>query len=452
MVQLSWPFSRIRASLVSGSMNTDIKKRVAVVGAGPMGLATAYELVKRGHQVEVFEAGPVVGGMAASFDFDGLSIERYYHFHCTSDEPFFELLRELGLEDKLCWTATKMGYYYEGRVKEWGNPIGLLKFSGLSFIEKIRYGMLAFLSTKRSDWSKLDKIDAVSWIKSWIGEHAYDVLWKGLFELKFHEYTPNLSAAWIWTRIRRIGNSRQSMFTEKLGYMEGGSEVLMNALKDKILEAGGRVHVLAAVSKIEIKNGAVTGVWVNDEFQAFERVISTVPTPYVPAMIPDLPGDIINQLKSINNIAVVCVIVKLKKALTENFWLNVRDDNMDVPGIIEYSNLNPNTQGDHIIYVPYYVPGDNPIYHDDDEVFFDKIRGYLKTINSELVDEDFLAMKASRYRYAQPICEPEFQKKLPPVDLPIKGLFAADTSYYYPEDRGISESVDFGRKMAILLD
>ncbi len=52
-------------------------------------------------------------------------------------------------------------------------------------------------------------------------------------------------------------------------------------------------------------------------------------------MIPDLPGDIINQLKSINNIAVVCVIVKLKKALTENFWLNVRDDNMYVRGIIE---------------------------------------------------------------------------------------------------------------------
>ena len=159
----------------------------------------------------------------------------------------------------------------------------------------------------------------------------------------------------------------------------------------------------------------------------------------------------VSVFKSINNIAVVCVIVKLKKALTENFWLNVRDDDMDVPGIIEYSNLNPNTKGDHIIYVPYYVPGDNPIYQDDDEVFFDKIRGYLKTINPELADEDFLAMKASRYRYAQPVCEPGFQKKLPPIDLPISGLLVADTSYYYPEDRGISESVDLGKKMVNML-
>jgi hypothetical protein len=37
---------------------------------------------------------------------------------------------------------------------------------------------------------------------------------------------------------------------------------------------------------------------------------------------------------------------------------------------------------------------------------------------------------------------------LPAPALPVKGLWVADTSYYYPEDRGISESIDFGRKMA----
>jgi len=37
---------------------------------------------------------------------------------------------------------------------------------------------------------------------------------------------------------------------------------------------------------------------------------------------------------------------------------------------------------------------------------------------------------------------------MPPVSLPVDGLWLADTSYYYPEDRGISESIGFGRKMA----
>ena len=34
------------------------------------------------------------------------------------------------------------------------------------------------------------------------------------------------------------------------------------------------------------------------------------------------------------------------------------------------------------------------------------------------------------------------------MKLPVEGLWVADTSYYYPEDRGISESIGFGRQMA----
>ncbi|MEN3113548.1 NAD(P)-binding protein [Uliginosibacterium paludis] len=38
-------------------------KRVMVVGAGPAGLSAAYQLRRMGHQVVIFEAGPVAGGM-----------------------------------------------------------------------------------------------------------------------------------------------------------------------------------------------------------------------------------------------------------------------------------------------------------------------------------------------------------------------------------------------------
>ena len=38
-------------------------KKVLVIGAGPSGLSAAYHLAKFGHQVEVYEAGPVAGGM-----------------------------------------------------------------------------------------------------------------------------------------------------------------------------------------------------------------------------------------------------------------------------------------------------------------------------------------------------------------------------------------------------
>lgn len=421
-------------------------KQVAVLGAGPMGLTVAYQLVKNGHEVTVFEADDRVGGMTASFDFGGLNIERYYHFICSNDQPHFDMISEMGLDDKLKWTKTKMGYYYQGELFPWGNPIALLKFPKLSLISKIRYGLHAFTSTKRSDWSGLDKKEASGWIKKWVGQRAYDVMWKSLFDLKFYNFSSNLSAAWIWTRIKRVGNSRYSMMEEKLGYLEGGSEVLLIAMKNKIEELGGTIKLSSPVRKVEIADGKVVGLDVNGQFLEFENVISTVPAPYIPRIIPQLPEKELEQFKALSNIAVVCVIAKLKKAVTENFWLNINDSRMDIPGIVEYSNLNP--LDDHIVYVPYYMPAEHEKYSDSNETFVEKVKKHLKLLNPELDDSDFIDIHVSRYRYAQPICEPGFLEKLPPVDLPVEGLYVADTSYYYPEDRGVSEGIRFGTDIA----
>lgn len=423
-----------------------MSKKVAVLGAGPMGLAVAYQLARDGYRPIVYEADDRIGGMTAAFDFSGLSIERYYHFHCISDHAFLQVLDELGLANKIHWVQTRMGYWYQNQLQPWGNPIALLRFKGLSFIAKFRYGLHAFLSTKRNDWKPLDKVDAVKWIKSWVGSEAYEVLWRRLFEYKFYEYASNLSAAWIWSRIRRVGRSRYDLFREKLGYLEGGSETLLQALRVDIEKNGGEVKLQSPAIKVLMDGRKVTGVETSAGVELFDTVISTIPLPYIPRVMPDLPTTILDQFKSVKNIAVVCVIAKLRCRVTENFWLNTNDPEMDIPGLVEYSNLRPLEQ--HIVYVPFYMPGDHLKFSDSDEVFLKKVRTYLKKINPQLSDEDFLDLRASRYRFAQPIGIPGYLETIPSAKLPIEGLWVADTSYYYPEDRGISESIHFGRQLA----
>jgi len=422
------------------------RQRIAVLGAGPMGLAVAYQLARDGHHPVVFEAGYRVGGMTACFDFNGLQIERYYHFHCTSDHAFLQILDEIGIAHKMRWVETKMGYWYQRRLQPWGNPFALLGFQGLSLIAKFRYGLHAFLCTKRDDWRLLDHVEASRWIKRWVGNEAWEVLWRRLFDYKFYDYANNLSAAWIWSRIRRIGRSRYNLFREKLGYLEGGSSTLLNAIKIDIEQHGGEIRLSSPARRVNITQGRVTGVEASSGVEDFDKVISTVPLPFVTRLIPDLPPEVAQKFTALKNIAVVCIIAKLRQRLTENFWLNVNDPEMDIPGLVEYSNLRPL---DHaIVYVPFYMPGEHPNYAEPDEVFIGKVKRYLQTINPALQDDDFIDIRASRYRHAQPICEPGYLNRLPPVALPVRGLWVADTSYYYPEDRGISESIGFGRQMA----
>ena len=207
-----------------------IKRKIAVLGAGPMGLAVSYQLAKEGFQPVIYEAADRVGGLSASINFAGISLERFYHFHCVSDQAFLEILEELGLSQEIKWVETKMGFWYKNSLQEWGSPLALLKFKGISFISKMRYGLHAFICTKRKNWDSLDGKSATSWIRYWVGKEAYEVLWRRLFEFKFYRFSEKVSAQWIWARVKRIGNSRYSIFKERLGFLSGGSELLLNSI------------------------------------------------------------------------------------------------------------------------------------------------------------------------------------------------------------------------------
>lgn len=420
--------------------------KLIVIGAGAMGLAAAYHAAELGHNVVVLEAGPVPGGMAAHFDFEGISLERFYHFICKSDQATFDLLRELGIGDRLKWRPTSMGFYIDGKLHDWGDPLSLLKFPAVSWITKFRYGLLAFVSTKRARWDALEGQTARQWITRWAGREAYEKLWEPLFRLKFFEYADNISAAWIWTRVKRIGRSRRSLMQEELGYLDGGSETLVRALVEGIEMRGGTVRLSSPARRIMVEDGRVTGVVTADGMLAADAVILTVPTPLVAAMVPDLPAGWLARYTDITNIGVCCLVFRLARSVSRHFWVNISDPAIEIPGIVEFSNLRPTA--DTVVFVPYYMPTSHEKWSWSDERLLAEAFSYLQKLNPDLASQDMIAGQVSRLRYAQPVCQPGFAATILPLQTPIKGLQVADTSSYYPEDRGISESVRYGRMMA----
>jgi len=235
---------------------------------------------------------------------------------------------------------------------------------------------------------------------------------------------------------------------EKLGYLEGGSKTWLDAVTSRIEAAGGEIRLASPVDEVVVDNGQLVGIRTGSKLLEFDAVISTAPLPLIPRLIPGLPEEQQKRYSQLRNVGAVCVVLKLKRPLTENFWLNTSDDEMMIPGLVEYSNLRPLDNA--VVYVPFYMPTSNSKFSESDEWFIETCQRYLMRINSDLGPEDFLDFNVGRLQYAQPVCGPGFLDDLPPIQTGVDGLLVADTSHYYPEDRGISESLALGRRLAEL--
>ena len=153
---------------------------------------------------------------------------------------------------------------------------------------------------------------------------------------------------------------------------------------------------------------------------SFDAVVCTVPTPYVTRIVPGLSAQAKAKYEAIGNIGCVCVALKLAKPITRHFWVNVNDPTIDIPGMVEFSNLR--RLPDTVVYIPYYMPQTNPKFGRSSEEFVAEAFGYLRRINPALQPGDLKASHVGRLRHAQPVCEPGFLAKIPKVQTEIAGL------------------------------
>ncbi len=428
---------------------------VVVIGGGLAGLTAAYDLGKQGLSVTLLESRPEIGGLASSFDMGNAPIERFYHFICRADSDLVRLVDELGLETRLHWKQTRTSFFHHGRTYPFGTPFDLLRFAPVPFTQRLRFGLNILQSRYRRDWRTLDSRSAKGWLTASIGKDAYSVIWDPLLRVKFGEFNDQISAAWIWHRIWRVASSRQRIWQrESLGYLEQGSATLVAGLEARLREYQVHIRCGSPVSRIGIHNGRAATVHLeNGETIRGDVVISTVPLPVLAKVAPDLPGDYLDAISRIHYIGVVCMLLRLKRPLTDSFWINTNDPRISFNGFIEYTNLNrrPDLGGSRIIYVPFYLPVTDERFRRNDDLLFteyvDALRCLVPTFGPEWVEE----YHVFRETYAQAICHTGFAKFVPSHRTPVENLYVTDSAQFYPEDRTLSAAIRLGRRVAALI-
>src|SRR3954467_7778035 len=126
-------------------------QRCCVVGGGMLGLTIAHQLARRGCAVTIYEAAPVLGGLASVWELGDLIWDRHYHVILASDEFLRSLLKELDLDSKLSWVSTKTGFFTDGRVHPFTTIFDFIRFPGLTLTDKVRLLGTIFLDSRRRD-------------------------------------------------------------------------------------------------------------------------------------------------------------------------------------------------------------------------------------------------------------------------------------------------------------
>ena len=128
----------------------DSSQRWAVIGAGALGLTLALRLARRGHQVTIYEAGDVLGGLAAPWQVGDITWDRHYHVTLLSDALTRAMYCDAGIADsELRWVETKTGYYgTDHTLRSVSNAVEFLKLPGLSLIDKGRLAATIVVGSK----------------------------------------------------------------------------------------------------------------------------------------------------------------------------------------------------------------------------------------------------------------------------------------------------------------
>ena len=227
--------------------------------------------------------------------------------------------------------------------------------------------------------------------------------------------------------------SRRSLLQEELGYIEGGSETLVDALVARDRRAPAATFVSAQPGRRRSKSRtAGSPVSPRDRrIYPADAVISTVPTPLISPLVPDLPTTEA-PLRRIRNIGVVCVVLQAQ-ALGHAAFLgqhrrpSVRDSR-------HHRVFQPAGGRRNRCLIPYYMPVTNPLWGRTDEAFVDE--ACLHRASKSAISRRGSARVPCRAAQARAAgLSARLRGSHPAGADAVAGLQIADTCFYYPEDR-----------------
>jgi protoporphyrinogen oxidase len=434
-----------------------MSENVAIIGGGLTGLTCGYELLKKGYDVTIFEKEKEVGGLASSFQLSDSYLEKFYHHVFDTDAHCLELIKELGLEDKLLWFDSSVCIYRDKEIFPFSSPFDLLNFTPIPFLDRIRAGLVTLFLQKYKNWKKFKHISAYDWMKKYVGKDVTRVIWKPLLKGKFGNSYKNVSMAWLWARIHVRINSRKGLASkEMLGYMKGGFKVLIDELKKEIVDKGGRIITESDISNIEHRTNGEISLYDKDKEHISDKVVLTIPSPLLRGLFSEKELKktkiqyYLNKVEKIKYLGTICLVFTSSQDLSEYYWHNINEEDSPFLVFINHTKLvkKSNYEDNYVYYIAKYLDIKDPFYKKDKGEISKLWFNYLHKMFDDFDEDQIINKYYFRSQYAQHVVNKNYYNIIPDSNKITENIYLSNFSLIYPEDRGMNYAIKEGVKMA----
>jgi protoporphyrinogen oxidase/nucleoside-diphosphate-sugar epimerase len=370
------------------SATHDHGRVVAIIGGGPAGLTAAYELQKRdpSYTPIVFEAGPLVGGIARTESYKGYRFDIGGH-RFFSKVPIVNMMWREVLGDNLLLRPRMSRIFYKG--KYYSYPLKIFNALGnMGFYESTRI-LLSYLKWRLKPHTEEHNFE--QWVTNRFGGRLFWHFFKSYTEKVWGIPCTEIQADWAAQRIKNLSlrkavlnavtgaNDTTSMIDE-FAYPRLGPGMMWEAFRDQVVARGGQVHMEARVERVFHNEDHVSTIEVmvkKDGIASRERVtadhfISSMPIgELVGAMVPPAPEIIRTAAARLKHrdFLIVVLILNTPDPFPDN-WVYIHSSNVQVGRIQNFrswsAEMVPN-EGTSSIGMEFFCQEGDALWNATDE-------------------------------------------------------------------------------------
>lgn len=393
--------------------------KVIVIGAGPAGMACAYQLAQLGtHDVLLVEASDTVGGLSRSIDFMGAQVDIGPHRFLTQHASVFQFYKEV-LGKDLLTIERKTRIHFRDQFIQYPLAMGnIVKVLGIGTGSRI---LSSYIAGRFKTYG--DHFEGA--LKARFGDYLFDLFFKDYSEKLWGLPVSEIDASWAEQRIqgfsltKAVANlfvkGKENTNSDFFYYPRFGAGSFYQRLQEQLNTQGVTFALGKCVKNIRSLESSCH-IEVTDhkgESYTAEHVVSTMPLNHLVQALPTPDPELQDRVNKLQFRSTVFVYVQLDKAdLFEDQWTYLQMPEV-LPGrMTNFNNWSPDQLADasktHLC-LEYWTNEGDALFMTDEDTFKTMAQNDLERLGI-LKDAKVVASKVLKVAKTYPVYYKGYQE------------------------------------------